>query len=242
MEKSKLILFCISVELMLIIPIVLANLNPTPIFYFIFYNLLYGLIFSFLVPIYFLLKEKGKLSSVVLKKLGTRQIAILIAFVVFSIGGQLIPIIISGKQIPWHLLYMGIVPLIMTTFFEEFLFRGFIQSRIDHQFGWLPAIFISGIMFSLYHLGYPGFRNFGDILLLFAVGLGFAIAYKLSDNNLFVSYFVNLPNAFVTYVLKYDQFPTMNLSTTIVSIITLILIILIFCTVCRSHEQNNKSK
>lgn len=71
---------------------------------------------------------------------------------------------------------MGTVPLSMTTFFEEFLFRGFIQSRMDRQFGWGPAIFVSGAMFSLYHLGYPGFRTWEDILLLFAAGIGFTAA------------------------------------------------------------------
>lgn len=195
------------------------------------------MIFSFLVPLYCLQKENGTLSSVGIKKLGMRQFVVLIAFVAFSIGGQLMPVMLAGEKIPWHLLPMGIVPLIMTTFFEEFLFRGFVQGRIEQHFGWLPAIIISGMMFSLYHLGYPGFRTIGDILLLFAVGVGFAVAYKLSGNNLFVSYFVNLPNAFVTYMLKYNQFPTMYLSSTVVAAITLVLIMIIFYSAQRKQTE-----
>lgn len=237
MKKTKLILFCVFIEVMLIACVALANFKPTPIRYFFFYNLMYGLAFSFLCPLFFLCKQKGTLSSLGIKKVGTRQIVILIVFVAFSIGGQLIPMIVAGKEIPWYLLPKGIVPLLMTTFFEEFLFRGFVQSRVEQQFGWFPAILVSGIMFSLYHLGYPGFRTFGDILLLFAVGLGFAIAYKLSDNNLIVSYFVNLPNAFVTYMLKYEQFPVMNLSATVAGVITLILIMLIFYRVWTTYEH-----
>lgn len=237
MKKSKLIIFCIIVEVMLIVCIVLANLNPTPLLYFIFYNLMYGVVFSFLLPLYFLRKEKVIQSSVGIKKLGVRQFIVLIVFIAFSIGGQLIPIIVADEQIPWHLLPMGVVPLIMTTFFEEFLFRGFVQSRVEQQFGWLPAVFVSGLMFSLYHLGYPGFRTWEDILLLFAVGLGFAIAYKLSDNNLIVSYFVNLPNAFFTYMLKYEQFPTMKFSSTIAAIITLVLIVLTLSKAWRSYAR-----
>ena len=223
-NKKLLLLYLIGAESMLILCIALANLNPTLTLYFIFYNLLYGLAFSFLVPLYCLRKEKATLVSVGIKKLGAQQFAVLFAFVVFSVGGQLIPKIAAGEQIPWHLLPLGIVPLIMTTFFEEFLFRGFVQSRAEQQFGCLPAILISGAMFSLYHLGYPGFRTWGDLLLLFAVGIGFASAYRLSDNNLIVSYFVNLPNAFVTYILKYEQFPVMSVSSTIAAAITLILI------------------
>lgn len=221
---KKLLLYLIGTESMLILCIALANLNPTLTLYFVFYNLLYGLAFSFLVPLYCLRKEKATLVSVGIKKLGVRQFAVLFPFVVFSVGGQLIPKMAAGEQIPWHLLPLGIVPLIMTTFFEEFLFRGFVQSRAEQQFGCLLAIVISGAMFSLYHLGYPGFRTWGDLLLLFAVGIGFAAAYRLSDNNLIVSYFVNLPNAFVTYILKYEQFPVMSVSSTIAAAITLVLI------------------
>lgn len=237
MKKEKILLFSVGTEIMLIICIALANLNPIPILYFIFYNLMYGLVFSFLIPLFLLHKEKGLLISVGIKKPGIRQFIVLISFVVFSVGGQLVPKIVEGEIIPWHLLPMGIAPLIMTTFFEEFLFRGFVQSRVEQQFGWLPAILVSGAMFSLYHLGYPGFRTFGDILLLFAVGLGFAIAYKLSDNNLFISYFVNLPNAFVTYLLKNSQFPNMNIASTISALITLILIMITFYFYTTSHNK-----
>ncbi len=226
MKKVKLLLFSVGIEIMLIICIALANLNPTPVLYFLFYNLMYGLIFSFFIPLYYLHKEKELPASVGIKKPSIRQFIVLVCFVAFSVGGQLIPKISAGEQIPWHLLPMGIMPLIMTTFFEEFLFRGFVQSIVEQQFGWVPAILVSGLMFSLYHLGYPGFRTFGDILLLFGVGLWFAIAYRLSGNNLIVSYFVNLPNAFVTYMLKYSQFPIMKFSSTIAAIITLILIAL----------------
>lgn len=236
MKKGKILLFSVGTEILLIICIALANLNPIPILYFIFYNLMYGLIFSFFIPLFFLHKENGLPASVGIKKLRLRQFIVLICFASFSVGGQLIPKIVEGEIIPWYLLPMGIAPLIMTTFFEEFLFRGFVQSRVEQQFGWLPAILISGTMFSLYHLGYPGFRSFEDILLLFAVGLGFAITYKLSDNNLIVSYFVNLPNAFVTYMLKYNQFPSMTFSSTIAAIITLVLIALTISKVVKHNK------
>ena len=233
--KEKMLLISAGIEIMLIICITAANLNPTPILYFIFYNLLYGLVFSLLIPLY--LSASGSvLAEVGFKKPGIRQWVVLATFVVFSVGGQLIPKMAVDGQIPWRFLPMGIVPLIMTTFFEEFLFRGFVQSRIDRQFGWVLAILVSGAMFSLYHLGYPGFRTWEDILLLFAVGVGFAAAYKLSGNNLIVSFFVNLPNAFVTYILKYEQFPVMRVSSTIAAAVTLVLIGLILL-VCRNVHR-----
>jgi hypothetical protein len=62
-------------------------------------------------------------------------------------------------------------------------------------------------------------------LLLFIVGIGFATAFKLSGNNLYVAYFVNLPNAFVTYILNSAQFPMLTIKAIIGAIITIILII-----------------
>lgn len=241
-KKLKLFLYCVVIEILIIAFVTLANINPTPMLYFLFYNMLYGVGVSFLIPIFWLKKEKENVSSVGIKKLGVRQIIVLIAFVAFSVCGQLIPLMIAGEQIPWEVLPMGIVPLIMTTFFEEFLFRGFIQSRLEKSFGWLVAILVSGLMFSFYHLGYPGFRSIGDLLLLFAVGVGFACAYKLSGNNLIVAYFVNLPNAFVTYVLKIDQFPTMSISSTIAAVITIVIIVVIVVGWCRYSYLKNNSR
>ena len=50
-EKGKTLLIPAGIETMLIICMMAANLNPTPILYFIFYNLLYGLVFSLLIPV-----------------------------------------------------------------------------------------------------------------------------------------------------------------------------------------------
>ena len=132
---------------------------------------------------------------------------------------------------------MWIVPLIMTTFFEEFLFRGFFQNKFEKEFGTITAILVSGLMFSLYHVGYPRFRTFEDILLLFAVGIGFAAAYKLSGNNLIVAYFVNLPNAFVTYMLKFEQFPKMTIASTMAGIVTLCIIVVVFIVLVRANRK-----
>lgn len=53
----------------------------------------------------------------------------------------------------------------------------------------MSAIIISGMMFALYHLGYPGFRTFGDILLLFAVGMGFAIVVVVTLGLILIAFY-----------------------------------------------------
>lgn len=120
---------------------------------------------------------------------------------------------------------------------EEFLFRGFFQNKFEKEFGTITAILVSGLMFSLYHVGYPRFRTFEDILLLSAVGIGFAAAYKLSGNNLIVACFVNLPNAFVTYMLKFEQFPKMTIASTMAGIVTLCIIVVVFIVLVRANRK-----
>ena len=180
MNKIKTIFMASILEVLLVLCVGGANLLLKPIHYFCFYNVLYGILFSFLIPLFLLQKEENVFDFLGIKALGKKQVFILVVFIAFSVGGQIIPIVTKGGIIPWNLLPMGLVPLIMTTFFEEFLFRGFFQNKFEKEFGTITAILISGLMFSLYHVGYPRFRTFEDILLLFAVGIGFAAAYKLS--------------------------------------------------------------
>ena len=230
MEKKKLILFYCAAELAVIALIALACLFENAVYY-LFYNLLYGLGVSVLLPLWMAAGEGEGLAEMGMKKLGGRQVLVLCAFCLLSVGGQVIPRLAAGERLPWERLPIAVLPLIMTTFFEEFFFRGFIQTRLERQFGSAAAVAASGLLFSLYHLGYPGFRSAGDLALLFAVGVGFALAFRLSGNNFFVSYFVNLPNAFLTYILKQEQFPHMTAQSTVwagASIAALAVVLLVF--------------
>ena len=239
MEKKKLILFYCAAELAVIALIALACLFENAVYY-LFYNLLYGLGVSVLLPLWMAAGEGEGLAEMGMKKLGGRQVLVLCAFCLLSVGGQVIPRLAAGERLPWERLPIAVLPLIMTTFFEEFFFRGFVQTRLERQFGSAAAVAASGLLFSLYHLGYPGFRSAGDLALLFAVGVGFALAFRLSGNNFFVSYFVNLPNAFLTYILKQEQFPHMTAQSTVwagASIAALAVVLLVFA----KHRQAGRA-
>ena len=237
MEKAKIMFLSICLGILLILSVYAANVFSN--LYYLFYNGIYGIILSILIPLIILYKNKENLQSVGFKRLFLKQWLVLIGFVVFSVGGQIIPLIVAGTEIQWGLIKISFFPLIMTTFFEEFLIRGFIQTRVERQFGFIVAIIVSGFIFSVYHIGYPGFRSVNDLLLLFAVGIGFALAFKLSGNNLYVAYFVNLPNAFVTYILKSNQFPILTINSTIVAIITIILAVIIFIVFGKKIKINS---
>lgn len=238
-KKLEIILLCCVCELAIIAFVSIADLFDNSI-YNLFYNLLYGIGVSVLLPLLILRKEKSTFDTVGIKKLGKRQFIVLFLFVVFSVCGQIIPKVVSRATIQWNVLPIAILPLIMTTFFEEFLYRGFLQSRLEKQFGAVVAIIVSGLLFALYHLGYSGFRTVSDVLLLFAVGIGFAVSFKLAKNNLIVSYFVNLPNAFITYIFKFEQFPKMTVWSTVYAGITIFLIVALLITLKVKNKDNIK--
>jgi len=235
MEKLKILSLSICLGVLLILAVFTANLFPG--LYFLFYNGIYGIIFSLSVPLIFLFRNKENLQSVGFKRLYLKQWIILISFVVFSVGGRIIPLVLEKTKIQWELIKICFFPLIMTTFFEEFLIRGFLQTRIERQFGFIIAILISGFIFSTYHIGYPGYRNIDRLLLLFIVGIGFATAFKLSGNNFYVAYFANLFNAFVTYILNSEQFPVLTIRSSIYAIVTIVLFIFILIVFRKKQKK-----
>ena len=222
-QKNELLLKSFILICMIILSNSISNLLDRIGHYF-FYNILYCFVISVCIPIYFFRKEdNGDLSLLGIKRLRPIDYIIIIGFVVFSVSGQLANM--ELMDINLRVLPLSILPLIMTTFSEEFLFRGFLQIRFEKAFGFIPAILLSGLFFGIYHLGYPGFRTFQMMILLFFVGIMFALAFKLSKNNLIVSYFVNLPNAYVIYLLKTENFPKLNFNVP-ATIISLFLIII----------------
>ena len=238
-EKNKLIAKSFSLMCLIIISISMANLLGG-IWHYFFYQVIYCVVISVCVPIFFFRKEDdGDLSLLGIKKLRPVDFIIIIGFVTFSIGGQLMNVKLAN--INFKLLPLSIIPLIMTTFSEEFLFRGFLQIRFEKAFGAIPAIILSGLVFSVYHLGYPGFRSIGLITLLFFVGIMFALSFKLSNNNVIVSYFVNLPNAYLTYLLKTQKFPQFNF-TRQSTIVTIFVIVITGFIIQRGLNNGDKRK
>ncbi len=237
MKKLSFPVIAIIIELMVITAIAIACTFSGLLFY-IFYNGIYGMLLSVLIPFIYVLKKKETLASLGLAPIRARQIVVIATFVILSIGGQSIPIIINGTNLRWNYLLIGFLPLVMTTFFEELLFRGFLQTRFEKYFSTVPAIILSGLCFSVYHLGYPGFRGIVDLVVLFAVGTGFALAYRLSGNNLMVSYCVNLPNALLTYLLKHTQFPGFDSYSVIFAGVSIVAICVIIFTGIKQVKRN----
>lgn len=106
--------------------------------------------------------------------------------------------------------------------FEEIFFRGFLQTRFEAAFGMLPAIVLSGLTFSLYHVGYePYWRHAQVLLLMVAVGIIFAIAFRITS-NVITSIIVNVPNAIVAFLARGRLFDATEAAISLLTIVTVL--------------------
>ena len=78
------------------------------------------------------------------------------------------------------------VPLLVMSLvvglFEAVFFRGFIQNRFAASFGTAPAVAGSAVLYSIYHVGYG--MGWGELWFLFALGVVYAITFRLTSNIL----------------------------------------------------------
>jgi uncharacterized protein len=78
------------------------------------------------------------------------------------------------------------VPLLMMALvvgvFESIFFRGFLQSRLEAQFGAVTGVAGAAVLYGLYHVGYG--MNGSEILFLTGLGVVYAIAYAIPRNVL----------------------------------------------------------
>lgn len=202
-EKETLIAFglffaCIGVA-------TLASMfTETPLFV-LFYQGVLVLGICIFFPLWYIgIRNKQSLSTIGLTMEGWEKALLVgLIFVIFSVPWRIV-----GKDLPLPatdaLIYTSIA-LVMSTLFEEVFFRGFLQTRFEKAFGIFPAIVLSGLTFSLYHLVYPAYRDFNLLMILFFVGMFFAVAFRVTS-NVITSFTLNLPHAIVTFVEKQTFF------------------------------------
>lgn len=78
------------------------------------------------------------------------------------------------------------VPLLVMSItvglFEAVFFRGFIQGRLEASFGTTAGVAGGAALYSLYHVGYG--MGADELRFLFALGVVYAVAYRLVENVL----------------------------------------------------------
>jgi CAAX protease family protein len=88
-----------------------------------------------------------------------------------------------GFQLPAPVDWVPLLVLALTVgLFEAIFFRGFLQGRLQAAFGTGPAVAGAAVLYALYHVGYG--MGLGEMGFLFALGVVYAVAYRLVDNVL----------------------------------------------------------
>jgi membrane protease YdiL (CAAX protease family) len=85
----------------------------------------------------------------------------------FGLDAAIIPALIIGLYSIWEVLFV----------------YGWLQTRFEKAFGIIPAVFLAGLCFALYHLFY-GWYDISGFIQLFVVGIVMGIIFRTTKNIL----------------------------------------------------------
>ncbi len=84
-------------------------------------------------------------------------------------------------------------------FYENVFFRGWVQLRMEAYFGIIPSIFLSGIAYSLYHIGYG--MAAGEMITLFVIGIVYSAIFRITC-NIFILYPLLTPSGALFTIIQ----------------------------------------
>lgn len=238
-EKSNIeLLIAFILFLLCVVMNCVADIFRGTVLFYIFYNTFFVLGLCVFSPLFFVSTIlKQDLSSIgITHKNWLRAVVIGIFLLIVSLPGYIYSMLKMNFHIPSNkILFFTIICLIMSSIFEEVFFRGFLQSKFEKYYGMIPAIILSGICFSLYHVGYSDFRDFRTLITLFCVGVFFSISFRITK-NIITSLVVNIPFALVTFIIKQRYFTARDsMFAFIIIIISVILIIMFLIKNTKEH-------
>jgi uncharacterized protein len=80
----------------------------------------------------------------------------------------------TGKLVP-------LVALVLCIgFFEAVFWRGWVFTRLEEMFGFLPALVVGSALYAVYHIGYG--MTWSEMTVLFWVGVFYACTFRLTRN------------------------------------------------------------
>ncbi len=88
-----------------------------------------------------------------------------------------------GYSMPTPVQWMPLLGMsLVVGLFEAIFFRGFVQGRLEASFGTVPAVVGAAVLYGAYHVGYG--MGISELWFLFALGVVYAVAYRLTTNIL----------------------------------------------------------
>lgn len=103
---------------------------------------------------------------------------------------------------PLNLFALFLSLVLLAPIIEETVFRKGLYGIIEHRFGAIPAIIISGFVFGFLHVA--GWGDYINVLPYLAMGLSFSFIYYYSGKNIYVVIVIHMINniiPFSTYLI-----------------------------------------
>ena len=65
-------------------------------------------------------------------------------------------------------------------FFEAVFWRGWVLTRLEAAFGFLPALLVGSLLYAFYHIVYA--MTLGEMIFIFFIGMLYALSFRLIKN------------------------------------------------------------
>ena len=83
--------------------------------------------------------------------------------------------------------------------FEAIFWRGWVQSRLEESFGFIPALLLGSAAYALYHIGYG--MGWGEMGFLFFIGLLYGATFRITG-SIFILWPLFQPVGQLTTLIK----------------------------------------
>jgi membrane protease YdiL (CAAX protease family) len=146
--------------------------------YFLLYAIVTAMIFGIGLPVYWtVFRQKRPISE-----LGITRKNLLLSLILQAIFALIvIPGGFKSLTLPKFEQFVPLICLALTIgLFEAIFWRGWVLTRLENAFGFIPAALIGSILYAAYHIDYD--MPVSEMVFLFFIGLMYAIAFRLTGS------------------------------------------------------------
>lgn len=165
--------------------------------YFIVYAILTAFLFGVGFPTWWMVWHRKR--SIADLGVTTRYLGIGIVIQLILAAVQYV-LTLGRSGVPEASTLLPLVALALCVgFFEAVFWRGWMLSRLEESFGFLPALVISSMAYSLYHIGYG--MTWDEMAFLFLIGVIYACVFRIT-RSVFILWPILQPMGQLTTLLK----------------------------------------
>lgn len=144
------------------------------------YFLVYGLLTAAVCGVGFPLWWTVRVSKRPVSSLGltTKLLAASLILQLVLAAGQYALTLATIELPAWEQMIPLVALVLCIGFFEALFWRGWVFSRLEEMFGFVPALVVGSAMYAVYHIGYG--MTWSEMAFLFWIGVIYACVFRLT--------------------------------------------------------------